>query len=433
MVYRHPLPVLEVQWRQLQRKPLHTAAGSQHASCHRRSTRLAAAPWFWALVGPAPPLRVHTLLLPPVAISGNHSSSSLRYVHIPALLLPPVYFCGLLVALWVWKCMMLVVFQNKIIYMPGLPPNARSERIADYANLCGGIQWTDERTRAADGTDLAMAVTTVPLSQRESHLPNGSTNGEKAAPAHVYILYFQGNASSIPPRLRDLSFVLRAVSDSKAPNLAHVQLTFVCLSYRGYWTSRGRPSEKGLGLDAEAGVQWIAQRHEQMYGGDDKSLVPTLLVWGQSIGSGIATNLAAASGRTPSAMPIRGLILETPFLSVRAMLETLYPQKWLPYKHLWPFLRNHMDSWANLGMIADLSKKTGQAAPGIYILEAARDELVPKEQGEKLYQRCIDLSLHVEKATVPVAYHSEAIARGDGKKLAAQAILQLTQRALNSG
>jgi hypothetical protein len=130
-------------------------------------------------------------------------------------------------------------------------------------------------------------------------------------------------------------------------------------------------------------------------------------------------------------MPIRGLLLETPFVSVRAMLETLYPQKWLPYKYLWPFLRNHLDSWANLGLVAKASKEKGVAAPMIYILEAERDELVPKEQSERLYQRCVDLGLPVEKGIVPVAYHQEAIARGDGKQLAAQAILKLTQRALD--
>ncbi len=47
---------------------------------------------------------------------------------------------------------MMVVFKNKIIYMPGLPPNARWEKIADHASRCGGIQWKEERTKAADGT-----------------------------------------------------------------------------------------------------------------------------------------------------------------------------------------------------------------------------------------------------------------------------------------
>jgi alpha-beta hydrolase superfamily lysophospholipase len=209
-----------------------------------------------------------------------------------------------------------------------------------------------------------------------------------------------------------------------------MDLTFVCLSYRGYWTSRGRPSEPGLRLDAEAGVRWIAERHERMFG-KGGSMEPILLVWGQSIGSGVATNLAA-TGRIPSSMPIKGLLLETPFVSIRAMLETLYPQKWLPYKYLWPFLRNHLDSWTNLGLIAQACKEKGETPPMVYILEAERDELVPKEQSERLFQRCVDLGLPAEKGIVPVAYHQQAIARGDGKKLAAQAIIKLGQRALGS-
>lgn len=84
----------------------------------------------------------------------------------------------------------MVVFQNKIIYMPGLPPNARSERIADWASLCGGVQWTEERTTAADGTDLAVAVTAVHIWQGKRSAAKGQEKMGDAA--HVYVLYFQG-------------------------------------------------------------------------------------------------------------------------------------------------------------------------------------------------------------------------------------------------
>lgn len=84
----------------------------------------------------------------------------------------------------------MVVFQNKIIYMPGLPPNARSERIADWAGLCGGVQWTEERTTAADGTDLVVAVTTVHIWQGKC---SAAKEQEKTGDAaQVYVLYFQG-------------------------------------------------------------------------------------------------------------------------------------------------------------------------------------------------------------------------------------------------
>jgi len=210
-----------------------------------------------------------------------------------------------------------------------------------------------------------------------------------------------------------------------------MQLTFVCLSYRGYWTSRGRASEAGIRLDAEAGASWIAQQHESTYGKDGTTL-PVLLLWGQSIGCGVATNLAA-TGHIPATMPIKGLILETPFVSVRSMLETLYPQKWVPYRHLWPFLRNHLDSWSNFGIMAQASKEKGVAPPTVYIIQAQRDELVPKAQTDKLYDRCVDVGLPVERGIASTAYHQEAIARLDGKKLAAAAILKLIKQGLDSG
>lgn len=236
-----------------------------------------------------------------------------------------------------------------------------------------------------------------------------------------------GNASSIPPRLPYLSSVLSTLKDSKRAGLPPVQFTLVCLSYRGYWTSRGRPSEKGIRRDAEAGLRWITQCHAETYAGSDQLAKPIVLLWGQSIGSGVATNLAASSP-PQHILRVDGVILETPFLSVRAMLEVLYPQQWLPYKRLWPFLRNQLDSWKNLGVIAEMSKAAGSKPPQMFILEAGRDELVPQEHGEKLEQRCIEVGLPVYKKTVHNAFHNEAITRAEGRKAVAEFVLQQTQR-----
>lgn len=90
----------------------------------------------------------------------------------------------------------MIVFQNKIIYMPGLPPNARRERIQDYSRQCGGVVWEEKRTRAADGTDLALCIASV-----ESTGPKPSTSlGPSASDVlPVYILYFQGLLSPLFP------------------------------------------------------------------------------------------------------------------------------------------------------------------------------------------------------------------------------------------
>lgn len=78
---------------------------------------------------------------------------------------------------------MLVIFQNKIIFMPGLPPNSRWEKIEDYAKQCAGIQWREERVRASDGKELALCVADIDIGQ-----PEQTRNIDLA----FYVLYFQG-------------------------------------------------------------------------------------------------------------------------------------------------------------------------------------------------------------------------------------------------
>lgn len=79
---------------------------------------------------------------------------------------------------------MMVIFQNKIIYMPGLPPNARREKIEDYKNQCGGIVWREEKIKSLDGTPISLCVASV----------ENSVNTSSVSPVlrTVYILYFQG-------------------------------------------------------------------------------------------------------------------------------------------------------------------------------------------------------------------------------------------------
>lgn len=134
--------------------------------------------------------RLRICITPSVVSTPHTSKTSLcrRYLHMEGPALAPVVYGGLLVALWTWKCFMMIVFQNKIIYMPGLPPNSRREKIHDYKDRLVGITWREERIRAADRTDLALCVADVQLgSKRDSHSPDTA----------FYILYFQG--SHIPP------------------------------------------------------------------------------------------------------------------------------------------------------------------------------------------------------------------------------------------
>jgi hypothetical protein len=143
------------------------------------------------------PLRYHTVLrkrrlllvnfhggkLQDLKSKAGFHQSQYHAVALTSILLPPVVFSGLLFALWTWKCFMMVMFQNKIIYMPGIPPNARRETISDYSRQCLGIKWQEERTQAIDGTEIVMAVASIGDDQEQANV---------RCSAPTYILYFQG-------------------------------------------------------------------------------------------------------------------------------------------------------------------------------------------------------------------------------------------------
>ena len=303
--------------------------------------------------------------------------------------------------------MMMVLFQNKIIYMPSVPPFSRSEKIEDYEQICNPIRWRQEMIRSLDGTKIALAV------------GENQTRAVSTAPddGGLVIVYFQGNGSSLPPRLPGLSRVLKQLDKSEQP----VPCTVVALSYRGYWTSSGRASQGGIEQDAAATLGWANDLRESC--GHNTKIV----VWGQSIGAGVATTAMANSlmkqGRdlkadatidatTDAASLVDAMILETPFTSVSNMLIALYPQKWLPYRYLTPFLWNSWDSMTALRQIKQQQTKN----LNLLIMTAGKDEVVPVEEGQQLIELCEELHFDVMHQTVPDALHTECLIKAQGSK-----------------
>lgn len=220
----------------------------------------------------------------------------------------------------------------------------------------------------------------------------------------------------MPPRLPSLSLVLKALQCDVPSSTT---CTIVALSYRGFWTSRGRPSERGIARDAAAAIGYATSQLPRPSGQPI-----TLVLWGQSIGAGVATSAAATlasveprdkDGRGPSqtlAPRASGLLLETPFVSVRAMLTAIYPQKWLPYRYLGPFLRSHWDSRVAFHQIG----QSFLPKPKVLILQAANDELVPSSQSVELEDICRDLKIDVKRTVVSGALHTDVAAKSQGRR-----------------
>src|SRR6195256_3049098 len=108
-----------------------------------------------------------------------------------------------------------------------------------------------------------------------------------AQPGHAVVIYFPGNGD----------FLAGSVGRFRA--IASDGTGLVALSYRGYAGSSGQPSERGLLQDAAAAYAFTTAQYS----------ADRIVVWGFSLGTGVAVALAAAQ-------PGGKLILEAPYTSV---------------------------------------------------------------------------------------------------------------------
>ena len=165
-------------------------------------------------------------------------------------------------------------------------------------------------------------------------------NKSQAKP--ITVLSFHGNAGNIGHRL------------PIAKVLAHdLNCTTLMLEYRGYGLSTGDPSEKGLCIDAQTGLDYIRNR-EDLKGN-------SIVIYGQSIGGAVAIDLVAKNKGTGD---IKGLILENTFLSIAKMIPKVLPMA----KFLAPLWHEHWRSEQILPEITDVP---------ILFLSGLKDEIVP--------------------------------------------------------
>ncbi|EAU37364.1 predicted protein [Aspergillus terreus NIH2624] len=279
---------------------------------------------------------------------------------IPPILVPPVLFVGLLLGLWTWKCFWIIVMQDKLLYLSWLPPFARSESVQDYAAECKPVQWEEKQIRSLDGTKLAVCEGRMPT-------PRPRENSPKERRRQVVICYFQGNGGSTPMRLPLLSQLLRTIKDSKiSTSLEDVDYIVTTLSYRGYWTSSGRATQSGIQRDAQAFLNWVTQTYSE----PDVDL--QVILWGHSLGSAVASTALATylsrdceretATQTQPPLRISGMVMEAPTSSIKDMLISLYPQKWLPYRYLWPFSWNNWDNTTAMKRMAQWRDQKNPAA-----------------------------------------------------------------------
>ncbi|MDA1347904.1 MAG: alpha/beta hydrolase [Chloroflexi bacterium] len=163
------------------------------------------------------------------------------------------------------------------------------------------------------------------------------------------LLWFHGNAGNIGHRLDNILMLHRLLGTG----------VFI-FDYRGYRRSDGSPSEKGMYKDAEAAIAYLRSTP----GFDSET---QLIIFGRSLGSAVAVEMATRHDA-------RGVILESPFTSIRAMAKLSNPllSSVLPFGAV---VRSRFDSLS----------KIGEVRSPVMVLHGDRDELIPIEVGRELY------------------------------------------------
>ncbi|MGN6170915.1 MAG: alpha/beta hydrolase, partial [Solirubrobacteraceae bacterium] len=158
----------------------------------------------------------------------------------------------------------------------------------------------------------------------------------------AHVLFFHGNAGNIGDRVL-LATLLTAVG-----------FDVLLFDYRGYGLSTGKPNERGTYLDARAARGAMAARED---------CEPAQVIYlGESLGAAVAAELAQST-------PPRGLILQSPFTSLRDVARRHYP---LP-RFLIP------DAYPTIRRIDSID------AP-VLVLHGDRDAIVPVSHGRTLYE-----------------------------------------------
>lgn len=196
------------------------------------------------------------------------------------------------------------------------------------------------------------------------HIPPSAPAGEE----RTLVLGFGGNAWN---------------GDDVASYLHELfpQCDVVAFHYRGYRPSTGRPSADALIEDAPLLLDHAAER-----------LKPSRVVAvGFSIGSAVAASLAKGG-------EVDGLILVTPFDSLKAVAQQLYP--WLP---VGAFFRHELNSADSLAA-SDVP---------VALIAAERDEIIPAGRTEALRGKVPNL---VFDTVVAGAGHNDVYSRSEFHK-----------------
>jgi len=160
------------------------------------------------------------------------------------------------------------------------------------------------------------------------------------------IVYFHGNAGNLSDRIE------------KFETFTKSGFGVLAISYQGYSGSEGTPSEAGLINDGKAALTFLL---------DQGFLPKDLILFGESLGSGVAVQLAAK-------FDVAAVILESPYASIAGVAQKTY---WFVPVNL--ILKDKFDS----------AKYAAKISSPVLVFHGSADNVVPFSEGKKLFELII--------------------------------------------
>jgi hypothetical protein len=252
---------------------------------------------------------------------------------------------GSIAIAYVTLMILLMFLEESMIFFPSPYPQGNWKP--------SGLSFEDAAFQAADGTKL-----------HGWYVPH-----ERPSAA---VLFLHGNAGNITHRADSLQRLHDVVGAA-----------VLILDYRGYGRSTGKPSEKGILADARAARQWLAKR-ENISESD-------IVLMGESLGGGVAGDLAAADGA-------RALVLVSTFNRLPDVAAYHYPI--FPVRLL---MRTRLDS----------ESKIGSYHGPLLQFHGCADTIIPLIIGKKLFEAAnepkelVVSDCHDHNDTIPMSFYEK--------------------------
>ncbi|XP_068005213.1 protein ABHD12B [Melanerpes formicivorus] len=186
---------------------------------------------------------------------------------------------------------------------------------------------------------------------------------EALADDHPVIIYLHGNGGT-----RAASHRVQFLKMMGAAGF-HI----LALDYRGYGDSSGHPTESGFTTDVLALYDWAKARSGNS----------SILFWGHSLGTGIATNVARKL-QEERGVQVDAVVLESPYTNIRDAAAHIPITK--IYRQFPGFGYLILDSLALGDMFFRSDENVKVLACPLLILHAEDDDVVPPHLGRKLFE-----------------------------------------------